>query len=161
MARLVTVFGAGFDHDVVIEKARTFLNVVNSELARSQFIAASHPTIADVALYSYIAHAPEGGVDLERYAAIRAWLERIEALHNAITKRTRLNAKDAVTLGKFFSTASSAIPSIMAVKVFFVKPSTKRGFESSTYTCLGEILIFSKPVFSKIGYNARPSSTAA
>ena len=79
-ARLVTVFGAGFDHKAVIEKAHSFLNIVNHELECSEFIAADHPTIADVALYSYIAHAPEGGVDLTSYTAIRNWLARIEAL---------------------------------------------------------------------------------
>ena len=30
--------------------------------------------------YSYIAKAPEGGVSLEPYPNIRAWLKRIEAL---------------------------------------------------------------------------------
>jgi glutathione S-transferase len=37
-------------------------------------------TIADVAAYSYIAHAPEGGVALDDYPQIRAWLGRVEAL---------------------------------------------------------------------------------
>ena len=34
---------------------------------------------ADIAAYSYIAHAPEGGVSLDPYPNIRAWLQRIEA----------------------------------------------------------------------------------
>jgi glutathione S-transferase len=38
------------------------------------------PTIADVANYSYIAHAPEGNVSLEPYANVRSWLARVEAL---------------------------------------------------------------------------------
>jgi glutathione S-transferase len=33
-----------------------------------------------VALYSYVAAAPEGNVDLASYGAVRAWLARIEAL---------------------------------------------------------------------------------
>jgi glutathione S-transferase len=41
---------------------------------------APHPTIADVALYSYTAHAPEGGVSLAPYPQLRQWLARIEAL---------------------------------------------------------------------------------
>ena len=41
---------------------------------------ATPPTIADVAAYSYIAHAPEGNVDLGAYPQVRAWLARIEAL---------------------------------------------------------------------------------
>jgi glutathione S-transferase len=49
-------------------------------LAQRQYLAAEHPTIADLACYSYIAHAPEGGVSLEPYPHIRAWLKRVEAL---------------------------------------------------------------------------------
>ena len=37
-------------------------------------------TIADVALYSYVANAPEGNVDLAPYERVRGWLSRIEAL---------------------------------------------------------------------------------
>ena len=33
-----------------------------------------------MALYSYIASAPEGNVDLQPYREVRAWLGRIEAL---------------------------------------------------------------------------------
>ena len=44
------------------------------------FLVGDAPTIADIALYSYTAHAPEGGVALEPYAQVRAWLARIEAL---------------------------------------------------------------------------------
>jgi glutathione S-transferase len=44
------------------------------------FLAANHPTLADLACYSYVAHAPEGGILLEPYPAVRAWLERVEAL---------------------------------------------------------------------------------
>jgi glutathione S-transferase len=53
---------------------------MESHLAVQPFLAAAHPTIADVALYTYTAHAPEGGVSLEPYPALRAWLARIEAL---------------------------------------------------------------------------------
>jgi glutathione S-transferase len=35
-------------------------------------------------MYSYIAHAPEGGVSLQPYPAIRAWINRIESLANFI-----------------------------------------------------------------------------
>jgi glutathione S-transferase len=38
------------------------------------------PTLADLANYSYVARAPEGNLSLRPYPAIRAWLERIEAL---------------------------------------------------------------------------------
>ncbi|PYB69761.1 glutathione S-transferase [Pseudomonas sp. LB-090624] len=79
-ARLVTVFGASFNTDEVIARAHTLLKVIDAELAQSPFLSGSTPTIADVANYSYIAHAPEGNVSLEPYANVRSWLARIEAL---------------------------------------------------------------------------------
>ena len=44
------------------------------------FLAAAHPTLADLACYSYVAHAPEGGIALDLYSSVRAWLGRVEAL---------------------------------------------------------------------------------
>ncbi|MEO0959304.1 MAG: glutathione binding-like protein, partial [Pseudomonadota bacterium] len=48
------------------------------------FLVAERLTVADVAAYSYIAHAPEGGVSLDAYPNIRAWLSRIEAQPNFV-----------------------------------------------------------------------------
>lgn len=79
-ARLITVFGAAFNADEVIARAHTLLKLMDSELADRPFLAGTEPTIADVANYSYIAHAPEGNVSLEPYPNVRAWLARIEAL---------------------------------------------------------------------------------
>jgi glutathione S-transferase len=56
------------------------LKVIDEELAGRDWIALDHPTIADVALYSYIARAPEGNVDLSAYRNVNAWLKRIESL---------------------------------------------------------------------------------
>ncbi|MBC3413528.1 glutathione S-transferase [Pseudomonas sp. SWRI51] len=79
-ARLVTVFGAAFNTDEVIGRAHSLLKVMDAELGKSLYLAGDHATIADVANYSYIAHAPEGNVSLQPYANVRAWLARIEAL---------------------------------------------------------------------------------
>lgn len=79
-ARLITVFGRSFDADEVIERAHVVLQRIDRELAGREWIAAGHPTIADVALYSYIARAPEGNVDRFKYGNVTAWLARIEAL---------------------------------------------------------------------------------
>lgn len=79
-ARMVTIFKAGFNPQEVIDRSHTILKLIDAELADRVWIAANNPTIADVALYSYIARAPEGNVDLAGYANVRAWLERIEAL---------------------------------------------------------------------------------
>ncbi|WP_232629890.1 glutathione S-transferase family protein [Methylobacterium sp. Leaf118] len=79
-ARLVTVFGAAFRPEEVIARAHAILTLVEGELAARDWLAAGHPTLADVALYSYVAAAPEGNVDLAPYPGIRAWLARVEAL---------------------------------------------------------------------------------
>ncbi len=42
--------------------------------------SASAPTLADIALYAYTHVAHEGGFELERYPAIRAWLDRVAAM---------------------------------------------------------------------------------
>ncbi len=79
-ARLITLFGAKLDADEVIKRAHAILSLIEAELTDRQWIAADRPTIADVALYSYIASAPEGNVDTSGYSAIHGWLKRIEAL---------------------------------------------------------------------------------
>lgn len=79
-ARLITVFGAQYKPEEVISRAHSVLKLIDAELAAKDFIAKSNPTIADVALYSYIARAPEGNVDLSDYPNVNAWLRRIEAL---------------------------------------------------------------------------------
>ncbi|MGO4001640.1 MULTISPECIES: glutathione S-transferase family protein [Pseudomonas] len=79
-ARLITVFGATFNADEVIARAHALLKVMDQELVSSSYLVDNTPTIADVAAYSYIAHAPEGNVSLADYPHVRAWLARIEAL---------------------------------------------------------------------------------
>jgi glutathione S-transferase len=79
-ARLVKVFGAPLDHARAVTVAGQFLAVLDRTLAAQAFLAGAKPTIADVAIYSYTAHAPEGGVSLEPYGNVRTWLARIEAL---------------------------------------------------------------------------------
>lgn len=79
-ARLVTVFGAPLDAEDAIRRSHALLALVDGALAASGWLAAAHPTIADVALYSYISSAPEGNVDLSAYPRVLAWLGRIEAL---------------------------------------------------------------------------------
>ncbi|MCU1721773.1 glutathione S-transferase family protein [Pseudomonas sp. 5P_5.1_Bac1] len=79
-ARLITVFNASFDADEVIARAHVLLGRLEQHLADREWLAAAHPTIADVAIYSYVARAPEGNVDLSGYPAVNAFLRRVEAL---------------------------------------------------------------------------------
>ncbi|WP_087001488.1 glutathione S-transferase family protein [Rhizobium sullae] len=79
-ARLITVFGAKFNPEEVIGRAYTLLGRLESHLADRNWLVGGGPTIADVAIYSYVARAPEGNVDLSTYPAVDAFLRRIEAL---------------------------------------------------------------------------------
>ncbi|WP_095146209.1 MULTISPECIES: glutathione S-transferase family protein [unclassified Pseudomonas] len=79
-ARLITVFGAPYNAQEVIARSHALLKVMDQELASDPYLVGDQPTIADVAAYSYIAHAPEGNVSLVNYANVQAWLARIEAL---------------------------------------------------------------------------------
>lgn len=79
-ARLVTLFGAPLDADATLARAHALLGVMEGELGRRRFLAGDAPTIADVACYAYVAHAPEGNVSLADYPRIRAWLASIENL---------------------------------------------------------------------------------
>jgi glutathione S-transferase len=79
-ARLVTVFRSKHNPDEVIGRAHTLLKTVDIWLSGREWLVGDRPTIADVALYSYLARAPEGNVDLSGYPAVNAFLRRIEAL---------------------------------------------------------------------------------
>ncbi|HEY3254422.1 MAG TPA: glutathione S-transferase, partial [Polyangiaceae bacterium] len=79
-ARLVRVFNAPLDHALAVRKAHELLTLLDQELSARPFLVDANPTLADVALYTYTAHAPEGDVSLEPYPAIQRWLARIEAL---------------------------------------------------------------------------------
>lgn len=79
-ARLITVFGAKFNPEEVINRAHTVLGRMESQLTGRDWLVGDRPTIADVAIYSYVARAPEGNVDLSGYPAVGAFLRRVEAL---------------------------------------------------------------------------------
>lgn len=53
---------------------------MQQELAERKWLAAGHPTIADVAMYSYIRVADEGDIDISPYSHIVRWLADVEGL---------------------------------------------------------------------------------
>lgn len=95
-ARMVTVFGAAFDADEVVGRAHATLAVLEVTLAVRRWIAGTEqPSIADVALYSYIKRAPEGNVDLSDYPRVLAWLDSIEQLPGFVPFRPMRADTDA------------------------------------------------------------------
>jgi glutathione S-transferase len=87
MARLAVLFGARLDLERARAIGRQLYDVLDGYLIDRRFLVGDTPTIADIAIYSYTAHAPEGGVLLDPYAHVRAWLARIEALHGFVAMR--------------------------------------------------------------------------
>lgn len=79
-ARLAVVFGADVDTVTAISRSHALLALVEQQLSQSRFLAGEQPSIADIAFYTYVAHAPEGNVSLADYPQVRAWLASIEAL---------------------------------------------------------------------------------
>ena len=79
-ARLANVFGADIDRPRAEAAAAWLFTHLDQHLENSDWLAADRATIADIALYSYTAHAPEGGLSLEPYPFIREWLKRVESL---------------------------------------------------------------------------------
>ncbi len=61
------------------ERGHQALGVMQQHLAGEEFFAAGRYTIADIALYAYTHCAADGGFDLDRYPAVRAWLARVKA----------------------------------------------------------------------------------
>ena len=79
-ARMIAQFNFP-DEPVRAERiANRLLGFMEDHLQQRSFLAAEHPTLADLACYSYVAHAPEGGIPLDTFPAIGAWISRIEAL---------------------------------------------------------------------------------
>ena len=59
---------------------RRGLDVMERRLAKHDWLAPDHPTIADIGCFPYVALAREGEIPLDAYPAARRWIERIKAL---------------------------------------------------------------------------------
>jgi glutathione S-transferase len=58
---------------------------LEKQLQAGDWLALGRPTIADIACMPYVALGHEGGVPLDSYPAIRAWVERIKKLPGYIS----------------------------------------------------------------------------
>ena len=79
-ARRARSFGAKLDYEGAVATAAQLFTTLEAELTNRTHLVGSTPTVADLALYAYVARAPEGDISLAPYPAVRAWLARIEAL---------------------------------------------------------------------------------
>ncbi len=80
--------GAQIDR-AALEKRQTAgyfaLDAMEKHLAGRTFLVGDRYSLADISLYAYTHVADEGGFDLGRYAAIRAWLDRVASQPGHVT----------------------------------------------------------------------------
>jgi glutathione S-transferase len=74
-------------HEEVMKFARTrgerALGMLDRHLGGSKFLVGSQPTVADIAVFAWVATADEGGWDMSRWPNVQAWAERMLALPGA------------------------------------------------------------------------------
>lgn len=80
-ARLYHLFKAkNIDLERATQKAEFILRQLDNHLGGKDWLEQGHPTIADVAVFPYVALAPDGKIDLTPYANVIAWIDRIKQL---------------------------------------------------------------------------------
>lgn len=77
-ARGVLRLGRQFNLEECQTLGKAGLQVLEHHLQQNRWLATDHLTIADIACYPYVALAPEGGIALEPYPGVCAWLARIQ-----------------------------------------------------------------------------------
>lgn len=80
-ARLYHLFGVkAINIQRATEKAHLILKLLNNHLSDRTWLEFERPTIADIAVFPYIALAPDGEISLDDYPNVLAWIERVKRL---------------------------------------------------------------------------------
>jgi glutathione S-transferase len=79
-ARLHDVFGYQLDVDAARKKTAHLFALMESHLARTNWLALDRVTIADIACMPYVALSHQGGAPVDGYPAVAAWVQRVKAL---------------------------------------------------------------------------------
>ncbi len=79
-ARACLKFGREGDLQALQQRGVTALDLLESQLGQSPWLAGEQPTLADVACYPYVRCADEANLSLQDYSNIQGWFERIESL---------------------------------------------------------------------------------
>ena len=80
LPRAIKLLKWPFDYDQGVRLGYRTLRIMDAHLADREWLALGQATVADLACYPYILLAPEGGVDIQPFANVTAWLQRVEAL---------------------------------------------------------------------------------
>lgn len=88
-ARLYHLFGVkSINIDRALEKSHLILGQLNAHLSDRSWLEGDHPTIADIAVFPYVALAPDGGVALDDYPHVVAWIDSVKKLPGFIGMRS-------------------------------------------------------------------------
>lgn len=80
-ARLYHLFKAtSINLERALQKSDFILGQLDRHLATRTWLELDRPTIADVAVFPYVALAPDGQIDLSAYPNVLAWIDRIKQL---------------------------------------------------------------------------------
>ena len=84
-ARLYYLFNAtSINLERANQKSEFILTQLNQHLAAREWLELGHPTIADIAVFPYVALAADGKLLLDNYSNVVAWIERIRKLPNFV-----------------------------------------------------------------------------
>jgi glutathione S-transferase len=82
--RLIDKFGYNLDKSTAMDISTRILSLLDQHLANHDWLSINTPTIADCAVFPYVALSHEGGINIRDYEHIYHWMERIKALPNFI-----------------------------------------------------------------------------
>uniref|UniRef100_A0A832M4B3 Glutathione S-transferase n=1 Tax=Oscillatoriales cyanobacterium SpSt-402 TaxID=2282168 RepID=A0A832M4B3_9CYAN len=84
--RLYYLFGAtSINIERAHQKAEYILTQLNQHLSDRQWLEFDCPTIADIAVFPYVALAGDGKIELDAYPNVLAWIDRVKHLPGFIT----------------------------------------------------------------------------
>lgn len=80
-ARLHYLFGVtAINSDRAHQRADYILSQLNHHLSTRTWLEFERPTIADIAVFPYVALARDGKIDLDAYPQVLSWIERVKQL---------------------------------------------------------------------------------
>ena len=81
-ARLYHLFGSStnINIDRATQKAEFILNQLEQHFNQRIWLEFEHPTIADVAVFPYVALARDGKINLDAYPQVLQWIDRVKQL---------------------------------------------------------------------------------
>lgn len=80
LARAIELFGYPGHKPSSISMAERVLGALNIHLENRDWLELGRPTIADIAVFPYVAMAPEGGIDETPYPQIQRWINNVETI---------------------------------------------------------------------------------